>query len=408
VKYSVLLGRGLEGCGVTRCAIEFLKVHPGTRAFATVDKKWGRRDPDAFPGEEFMCGDAGAAQIVLESINETDVCFIFSVPSKGHPEMCQINFLSMLDLIKAKKVMLHFDHSNNALHKNANIEKVVPKMDLVMSHSKHGAMAIWMENNSVKVPFKELGLGFDFDGYRKKYWKPIEKTDPKEVRWIGRTAAWKGPKLILDLHDNELRSYGYRTILEGLEASINYVQVCYHDDFEKTRPREIHCHFRTTCDVCGSKQETLHGREKYGDPAYCYPPYIHDECMERLSTSAFASDLYHLSAEKYGRNIENCHAEVVAVGSIPIFHKHFGDNVLHRELDVPMTSALNSGTIWLDNQNIREVGETIRRLSADPIERDDWREAAFNFWKSHADATMIYKKMVEEAVEPLKKEVELF
>jgi len=58
-----------------------------------------------------------------------------------------------------------------------------------------------------------------------------------------------------------------------------------------------------------------------------------------------------LKAKMYGNNIENCHAECIASGTIPIFHKHFGDNVIHRVQEKVCTECKDTGTIFLDETN---------------------------------------------------------
>ena len=54
MKIAIILGRGVEGCGVTRCSIEFEKATPDTKIFATIDKKWARRDTMNFDRDEFI------------------------------------------------------------------------------------------------------------------------------------------------------------------------------------------------------------------------------------------------------------------------------------------------------------------------------------------------------------------
>ena len=119
--------------------------------------------------------------------------------------------------------------------------------------------------------------------------------------------------------------------------------------------------------------------------------------MERLSLSGFGSDLYHLEAHMYGNNIENCHAEIVASGAIPIFHKHFCDNVIHKVQGDPITKCKNTGTIALDQTNYDETREIMLKLVNDPKMRDDWREMAFDFWKQHSDSKDVISEIIQLA-----------
>ena len=389
MKVAIILGRGVEGCGVTRCAIEFQRAHPGTKIFATLDKKWGRRNGMDFECDEFIAADWSQCERVIKEVNENfDLFIVHSIPSKDHPVECADNFVKILEEVKIKKAMIHVDHSVKSLHNNARLEDICNRVEVIMTHSDTGVFAKWLKKIRNTTRFTTMGLGFNYDATRAQYWKPIELQDSKKLRWIGRSARWKGPAIMLDFHQEELRSSGFCTILEGLEASIAYSTVLYYDDHEKQKPRDVINKFRVRPEFNENNKFT-HGEEIYGGPAYCYPQYVNVDCMERLSLSAFGSDLYHLNPEQYGDNIENCHAECIATGTVPIFHKHFGDNIIHKVTGDPCTKSNKSGTIWLDRDNFASAGELVKKLSADPILRDEWREMAFEFWKQHSDSKII-------------------
>ena len=389
MKVAIILGRGVEGCGVTRCAIEFQRAHPGTKIFGTLDKKWGRRNGMDFECDEFIAADWSQCERVIKEVNENfDLFIVHSIPSKDHPVECANNFVKILEEVKIKKAMIHVDHSVKSLHNNARLEDICNRVEVIMTHSNTGVFAKWLKKIRNTTRFTTMGLGFNYDATRAQYWKPIELQDSKKLRWIGRSARWKGPAIMLDFHQEELRSSGFCTILEGLEASIAYATVLYYDNHEKQKPRDVINKFRVRPEFNENNKFT-HGEEIYGGPAYCYPQYVNVDCMERLSLSAFGSDLYHLNPEQYGDNIENCHAECIATGTVPIFHKHFGDNIIHKVTGDPCTKSNKNGTIWLDRDNFVSASELVKKLSADPILRDEWREMAFEFWKQHSDSKII-------------------
>jgi len=194
---------------------------------------------------------------------------------------------------------------------------------------------------------------------------------------------------------------GFITVLEGLEASIQYPLVLYRDN-KNDNPvdrRKVINYFRPEKqhgETAKFKPE-LYGQEKIGKGSYLYPQYINAEAMDRLSRSAFGSDLYHLKAETYGNNIENCHAEIIASGSVPIFHKHFCDHVIHKVQGKPITQCKDTGTIGLDYSNFDECLSVMNQLKNDPTMRDDWREMAFEFWKQHSDGDDVVNEIIELA-----------
>ena len=190
--------------------------------------------------------------------------------------------------------------------------------------------------------------------------KPINEQDHKSVRWIGRLSGWNGPNLMMDFHAAELMQRGYITVLEGLEASTGWKGILYDkNDNPLYKDHEINNFFRPRKELNEVKfTEDLHGKEAHGSGAYLYPPYNNVDAMQRMSLSAYGSDLYHLKPEMYGNNIENCHAECIASGTIPIFHKHFCDNVVHRKTGNTISGDgfLKTGTIGLGETNFDLVG----------------------------------------------------
>ncbi len=398
MKTIILLGRGTEGCGVTQCAIQMQKV-TGATILSANDKKWGRAKGLYIEQTELSVGTEW--EQMAKVINLHDLCIVYSVPSKSHPQDCQDNFPKLLDAITVRKAFINVDHKAASIARNANLVDVCRKMDVIMTHSLENDFSRFMKKNKILVPLKKMGLGFDYDGHRAKYWKAIHTQQRSMVRWIGRTAMWKGPALMIDYHQDALMDAEFITVLEGLEASIQYPLVLYRDNKKETPTdrRKVVNYFRPEKQH-GETQKFLpefYGTEKVGNGSYLYPQYINEDCMNRMSRSAFGADLYHLKAETYGNNIENCHAEIIASGAVPIFHKHFCDNVIHKEQGKPVTLCKDTGTIGLDYSNFEECKEVMVKLKNDPAMRDDWREMAFEFWKQHSDGEMVVSEIMELA-----------
>ena len=398
MKTIILLGRGTEGCGVTQCAIQMQKV-TGATILSANDKKWGRAKGLDIQQLEMSVGKEYEA--MAQQINQYDLCIVYSVPSKSHPEDCQENFLKLLDLINTRKAFINVDHKAASIARNANLAEVCKKVDVIMTHSMENDFCKFMRKNKIQTPLTKMGLGFDYDGHRAKYWRPIEEQQHNMVRWIGRTAMWKGPSLMIDYHQDALMKEDFITVLEGLEASIQYPLVLYRDNKEDNPidRRKVENYFRPEKKYGDVKfTNDLYGKEDIQKGAYLYPQYNNEECMRRLSLSAFGSDLYHLKAETYGDNIENCHAECIASGTVPLFHKHFCDNVIHPVQGKPISQCQNSGTLGVDYTNFEECRQTMVKLKNDPSMRDDWREMSFEFWKQHSDGKTVVEDIMEKAI----------
>lgn len=394
MRVSILLGRGVEGCGVTQCAVQ-MQNETNAKIYATNDKKWPRAKGINFPVTEFSA--AKDWQKYATEINDvSDVVVIYSVPSKSHPEACNTNFLSMVRAITCRKIFINVDHKSQSISRNANLKEICESVDVLMTHSLENPFADFVLKSRIKTPIKKMRLGFGYDAHRAKYWQPIEKQDSNKVLWIGRSTGWKGPQLMIDFHQKKLKSSQYITVLEGLEASIGYKGIMYDKKLENRY--DVVSFFRPEVehnDPKWPKDGSQYGKEVRNSGAYLYPPYANVEAMHRMALSAFGSDLYHLPAHMYGDNIENCHAEIVASGSIPIFHKHFCDNVVHKKQGKPISECINTGTLGLDETNYDDIFSTMLKLSNDPVMRDEWREMSFEFWKQHSDSKTVIEEIFE-------------
>ena len=54
MKIGVLLGRGVEGVGLTKNVVEFQKLFPGVEVYATIDKLWQRMNSMEFKVNYFL------------------------------------------------------------------------------------------------------------------------------------------------------------------------------------------------------------------------------------------------------------------------------------------------------------------------------------------------------------------
>ena len=409
MKIGVILGRGVEGVGVTKNVVEFQKLFPGVEIFATMDKLWPRRESMDFPVTYFRGADWDmvskpvkkfpnliACNDVVHRINQLDLCIIWSIPSKSHSEDCIDNFIRMIANINVRKGLVQVDHKMASITRNARLADVCNNVDVLMCHSVENDFARWTQKNNVKTPLTGMGVGFNFN---KDYWKPIEEQDTRYIRWVGRTAMWKGPDVMIDLHNDYFRKAGFITVLEGLEASIQYPLVLYKNSKEKKDRRDVINYFRPEKGI--DENETRHpvyGSEKEDMGAYLYSSYKHSDMMERLSLNGFGSDLMYFKKNLYGDNVEYCHTDSFAAGVIPIFHKHFCDNVVHRKYEKPISECTNSGTIGIDHTNAEEVTKLMIKLKNDNGFREEMREQMFEFWKDHCSADIVYNDIIDKTL----------
>lgn len=393
-RVAAVLGRGIEGVGITKSSVELQKWcrKRGIECdiLGTDDKMWGRRDSMTFDREYFGSSVEAMAGIA-ERLEKYDVVIYFSIPSVKHSDECKQNFLDIVvrGVKGPKKVLINLDHNTQSFMRNANFVEIMEASDVVICHSLNGKFANYVRKNQPELvkKLRACPLGVDYDEHRKKFWEPIDSQDDRLVRWIGRSAYWKGPLTMIDFHNASLKERGFMTVMEGVERSIGSLHIFFSDI-----PNKV---IRTDTNDMTRLKKYDASEFEYGSWPWIIGPYTYDECMKRVATSAFGSDLYHLHAGSYGRSLEYCHADVVASGAVPVFHKHFGDNCLHLNGKDFLTSMKDTGTVWVDETNFEESGALMERLSADRSMRDDWREMAFSFWKGHSDSDLVYAEFFE-------------
>ena len=409
MKIGVILGRGVEGVGLTKNVVEFQKLFPGVEVFATIDKLWPRMNSMNFDVNYFRGGDWDTISKpakkfpdlmtctqVIDRINQLDMCIVWSVPSKSHPEECIDNFVNMIGKIKVRKSLVQVDHKIHSINRNARLQDICENMDVLMCHSIENDFGNWVRKNKIKTPLTGMGVGFNFN---KNYWKDIKDQDPRYIRWVGRTAMWKGPDVMIDLHNDHFKHQGFITCLEGLEASIQYPLVLYKDGDKKQARRDVINYFRPEKEYDKPlPKEPQYGEEQENTGAYLYTPYTHADMMERMSIGGFGSDLMYFKKNVYGDNVEYCHTDSFAAGVVPIFHKHFCDHVIHRKIGKPISQCDNTGTIGVDHTNAVEMTQLMVKLRNDNQMRDDWRNMMYDFWKDHCDAEVIYNDIMEKTM----------
>jgi hypothetical protein len=209
---------------------------------------------------------------------------------------------------------------------------------------------------------------------------------------------WKGPDVMIDFHNNHLKAFGFKTILEGLEASINYPAVLYKNPKQMQGRREVINYFRPEKGIDNTGKHPDYGSEISGKGAYLYGAYTHSEMMERMSLGGFGSDLMYFKEDIYGNNVEYCHTDSFAAGVIPVFHKHFCDHVIHRKQGKPISQCINTGTLAVNAANAEEVANSMLLLAKDNVKRDEWRNMMFEFWKEHCDAETIYNDIISNTL----------
>ena len=401
MKVSIIMGRGIEGCGVTKFTVEQTKWLSKNgydfTVYSSKDKSWTRKNAhDVSNVIQLKLAKPEETQRMIDGCNASDVVIINSLPSVGHPEECINQFKRFLNEVTTPIVLVQHDHSSLSIKRNAAINESIAKARVLFGHSSRndfsrlvesstggGGLADFLgSDNSKKI--LNFQPGMDFDSVRAKYWKPINQTQQDMNKWIGRTTSWKGYVQMFKFHNEFLRPNNYITTFEGIEKSPAYLA------------------FRELSEFNGHIADDINTIPlAYDQPAYVFGPFINEQMLERMSTCGFGYQLSVLDERFIERSIEYTHCEVACTGVVPVFRKSYGERCTHRHYGKKLIDCENTGTIWLDDNDMKPAFNLLNKLSKDPVMRDEYREQAFEFYKLHQDSQYCFDEMMNKIKENL-------
>lgn len=410
-KVTVIMGKGLEGCGVSKYSIELCKYlekhNHDYKLIASKDKNWSRGSSHTFKNLihiKFALEDS--VQSVVDICNSSDLVIINSLPAKplgvtkGHDAQVGKNFIAMLSQIKVPVISIQHDHNKLSIIRNDALKETIERSDMLFSHApdndfvreiksmfpdSSGLGNFFDESPVKKIEFFNFQPGMYFDEVKDKYWKPISEVDKNVHRWIGRTTFWKGFDLMFKF-SQELRKKNAVTILEGIEKSPAYIAFKERYDY---------------IDYVTTKTHTVNVTKHLGDKPLVFTLFNNVELLERMSKTGYGYQLTVIEPRYIQHSIEYTHCEVASVGCVPVFRKEYGEACIHRITGNPLSKD-DSGTIWLGEDNINEVSSLMDKLNSDNGLRDEYRNKAFEYYKSHQDADKIFDELFSKIKSELK------
>ena len=392
MKVAIILGRGIEGCGVTRYALEEQKWYTNNGIhcdiYAGTDKKWGRKDAQENNIIEY--GNSEIDDLVKYLNDEYQIVYYQSLPAKkGYSEEYKKDFYEKLvcGVTRPIKLSHQNDHKAQSLSRNSMIWETMGEMDASFTHSLTSPFAEKMREHNPQVPLIKMGLGFDFDSLR-SYWKPLEQ-QIKRISYFGRFAGFKDPQRIIDMQPL-LAKAGIIGEMKGIERSIGSLNLFYSDLKDRAnsyRPNIFEV----------KKDPVVQTPEK----VWIYGPYNRLEGIEDLSNSMFGADFYNLSPESYGDNMEFAMCEIIAAGVIPVFDKHWAENCTHKD-GMPFIDIYDFA-IYSDKNDLQDTVNQMEKLANYHPARAARREACLEWAKSHCDNNVVYAQMHEDALKVTKR-----
>ena len=130
MKIAIILGRGIEGCGVTKYTYELEwwlhENNHSTVIYADRSKKWSRNDAHELLNLHHVNFGKTEFEEVYEGCKSSDLIIFNSLPSVNHSKESQKSFSKLLGL-NVRKVLIQHDHNKSSLRRNALLEESFQK-----------------------------------------------------------------------------------------------------------------------------------------------------------------------------------------------------------------------------------------------------------------------------------------
>ena len=407
MKYVLLMGRGLEGAGNTKYAVELQAYIESTGnecvTYANKDKHWGREK--SHDNHVEIISYAKNAEELKAACKSADRVIVLSVPAKNFTAETKDAFL---DIVKetyeagVPTTYIQVDHKIHSINRNFYAEDAYGVffryISRVITHSKDGDFVRFCKkheltlNNLVTASDKLNGInGLDFDKY-KRFWKTFEEKEYRTIKFLGRVAEWKGPWLFREMHEKCFREKGFISTLEGIEMSIQSLQFLYTSWDPVKIVREDNTLW-TTADMGTKLDNGELTFERYHN-VYCLPPYNNEKAMDRMSRQQFGVELLLLDDRFLPDIMEYAMMEIVAVGTVPIYRKRWGE--LFKINGKPLIDfGEECGMVFLDENNPEEAVNLVCELSDNKEKYLKYRENAFNFCKKYLDTKVIFNQLLD-------------
>lgn len=344
--------------------------------FSYDERLYNRREAHKMEFTSFLKGDI--PNLVEKLNNEYDVVIFQSYPSaKFDDDSIQAFYKEFIKKIEILKVGFMHELNKTNIDKIPYLLFIMNEMDLVLNFSEK----TWFSQNLAKaLPSKKVGerikkftMMFNFEELeylREKY--PLE-AKRKAMVYCSRWTTMKGPRRVLDF-EPLLTPYGIKTELKGIERSIG----AKGDIFDHPN----------CLDMTGKEPKGNGNVPVYG-------PYDRQEGMEYMASNLFVCSFYRMpkDPDAYGDRMEFAQIESIAVGSIPVFDKHWGENNRtkdgRRYIDIPYSA------IYSDENDLESTAKLLNEISNDIELQKKYRDTSYQIVKEEFDVNKVLPELFE-------------
>jgi len=396
MKIIHVLGRGLEGCGVSRYAIEFhnwAKKAGHDSFLIALEKPWtvGAYLKKTLP--DLLNLKPADFESYIDDILAADLVITHSFPPKSSDaEVCRVWNKLIESPRQAMLVHTCHDHHPMSWARNYDFFPGILKHDGMLVHATNGKLPAKVKALDSQFPVLPLVLGMEFGN--QSDWVPT-KQQQRRISYVGRYANFKDPSRMIPLwaqigaqNDIEVTLFGIARVIESAWIRGHYQ--CR--DMERS---------------AGKKDFT-----RRTDRVGFYQAYPREVGLEYLRHTAVMADFYTLPV--YGLSMEYAMFEAVDCGSVlltepryvqeaPVFLNDgvVGDYITPLTLAATLREPLIFTVNGKDLPPVKvttEVGPTDRIVEVmnSAKTREEIRQEAFAFAKSLHSSAQVFPWTIEQ------------
>lgn len=381
-RIALLYGQSIEGCGVTRNGSEMQqwanKAGVNLDVYSYDERMYNRRDAHEL---NFISFTRENIDETVEVLNSYDIVLFNSYPSNKFPKESIIDFYEkVVKGVTAIKVGFMHELNKTNIDKIPFVVGIMNQMDLIYNFSEE----TWFANTiSELLPSKKVGertkkftMWFNFEELETKYRNTISlSAKEKKLLYLGRWTTMKAPRRVLDLAPLLKQvDPNFKSELKGIERSIG----AKFDIFD--HPNTLDCTGRTP------------NPNSTGDVPV-FGPYVRDEGIEYMAKSLFGASFYRMpkAPQDYGDRMEYTQIETIAVGTIPVFDTHWGENNRtkdgRRYIDIPYSA------IYSDENDLDGTVKQLIEVANSSELQEKYRQASYEITKQEFDANIVLPEM---------------
>ena len=374
MKIAFVFGKGLDGCGVEKVGYEWQRYDPqNIHVYSLAERSFVRSGGHIKNSISFKPNEIPT--IAKKLNDEYDIVVLNSYPSPMHARESVVSFYKDLVLKLEKPIIVSMMHEI----KRANFDRIPMHLaianasDFVFNFSTKTDYSVdvskVLTNKKIGERIARMKLPFTVSDYD-KYVIPFEQKD-KRIIYTGRWTTMKDPARLIDLYP--LRQ-DLNMAIHGIERSIG----AKFDIIDRSN-------YKTKF-------------EKYDDSSsiiQSFGPYEYQDGMKLLSSAMFGYSGFRLPREphNYGDRFEYTQMEMMAVGSIAMFDKHYGENNIDdngkRFIDNPQIA------VWSDREDLQDTMDQLLNIATNKVLYEQYVEASRAFVRQETDASIVIPKMLE-------------